>query len=119
VGFTDPLSGTLKLTGLAASHPLVKFAKDPENIDCTIALDDTVIWGALSLMADAKDECLATLAKRLRDRKLYKCIDVRTCIAQEKVMPLQAVRKQIEFVRIFATKYLRGPIHKRVRLPAH
>jgi len=76
--------GSTKMTGLAASHPLVKFAKDPENIDCAIALDDTVVWGALSLMADAKDECLATLAKRLRDRKLYKCIDVRTCIAHEK-----------------------------------
>jgi len=76
--------GHVKSTGLATSHPLVKFAKDPENIDCAIALDDTVIWGALSLMAEAKDECLATLAKRLRDRKLYKCIDVRTCIAHEK-----------------------------------
>jgi len=76
--------GSTKLTGLPASHPLVKFAKDPENIDCAIALDDTVIWGALSLMAEAKDQCLATLAKRLRDRRLYKCIDVRTCIAHEK-----------------------------------
>ncbi len=76
--------GSVKSTGLTASHPLVKFAKDPENIDCAIALDDTVIWGALSLMAEAKDEGLATLAKRLRDRKLYKCIDVRNCIAHEK-----------------------------------
>lgn len=76
--------GLVESTGLTSSHPLVKFAKDPENIDCAIALDDTVIWGALSLMADAKDECLATLAKKLRDRKLYKCIDVRTCIAHEK-----------------------------------
>jgi hypothetical protein len=47
-------------------------------------LDDTVIWGALSLMVDASDGCLANLARRLRDRKLYKCIDVRVSIAQEK-----------------------------------
>src|SRR5258708_39473120 len=32
--------GSVKSTGLAASHPLVKFAKDPESIDCAIALDD-------------------------------------------------------------------------------
>jgi len=76
--------GSIESTGLASSHPLVRFAKTPEDIDCAIALDDTVIWGALSLMAEAKDTCLATLAKRLRDRKLYKCIDVRTCIAHEK-----------------------------------
>src|SRR5712671_4843741 len=44
--------GSVTSTGLTASHPLVKFAKDPENIDCAIALDDTVVWGALSLMAD-------------------------------------------------------------------
>jgi hypothetical protein len=47
-------------------------------------LDDTVIWGALSLMVDASDECLANLARRLRDRDLYKCIDVRVCIAHAK-----------------------------------
>src|SRR6266851_10284390 len=76
--------GSVTSTGLTASHPLVKFAKDPENIDCAIALDDTVVWGALSLMADASDLRIAALAKRLRDRKLYKCIDVRTRIAHEK-----------------------------------
>jgi hypothetical protein len=76
--------GSVNLTGLAASHPLAKFAKDPESIDCAISLDDTVIWGALSLMADASDQRIAMLARRLRDRKLYKCIDVRTRIAREK-----------------------------------
>ncbi len=76
--------GSVTSTGLTASHPLVKFAKDTENIDCAIALDDTVVWGALSLMADASDLRIAALAKRLRDRKLYKCIDVRTRIAHEK-----------------------------------
>src|SRR6266481_1072291 len=76
--------GSVESTGLASSHPLVRFAKTPEDIDCAIALDDTVVWGALSLMADASDLRIAALAKRLRDRKLYKCIDVRTRIAHEK-----------------------------------
>jgi HD superfamily phosphohydrolase len=90
--YTEMLARTISLvkdgspnkTGLSEFHPLVKFAKSPENIDCVLALDDTVIWGALSLMADSSDKCLASFAKRLRDRNLYKCIDVRTCIAHEK-----------------------------------
>lgn len=71
-------------TGLPAKHPLVKFAQSPENIECALALDDTVIWGALSLMADAEDVCVSTLARRLRDRKLYKCLDVRAKIARDR-----------------------------------
>ena len=76
--------GSTDNTGLPPSHPLVKFAKTPDDIECALALDDTVIWGALSLMVDSRDECLAILARRLRDRDLYKCIDVRACIARTK-----------------------------------
>src|SRR5262249_9684748 len=65
-------------------HPLVKFAKSPEDIECALALDDTVVWGTLSLMIDSKDECVKDLSKRLRDRLLYKSIDVRAQIAHEK-----------------------------------
>lgn len=75
---------SLDKIGLAKNHPLIKFARSPDNIECVLALDDTVVWGALSLMADCEDKCLAAFAKRLRDRKLYKCIDVRISIAQAK-----------------------------------
>jgi len=76
--------GLVNSTGLPGSHPLVKFSRSPENLDCVLALDDTVIWGGLSLMVDAADERLASLARRLRDRKLYKCIDVRIQVAHAK-----------------------------------
>ena len=76
--------GSVDRTGLSESHPLIKFARSPDDIECALALDDTVVWGALSSMAECEDECLSLLARRLRDRKLYKCIDVRTCIAHEK-----------------------------------
>jgi uncharacterized protein len=76
--------GSIEKTGLPKNHPLVKFSKSPEDLECALGLDDTVIWGSLSLMVDSEDECLAPLARRLRDRKLYKCIDVRACIAREK-----------------------------------
>src|SRR5258705_158307 len=76
--------GSIEKTGLPKTHPLVKFAQTPDNIDCALSLDDTVIWGGLSLMADSNDKWIGSLAERLRDRKLYKCIDVRTKIAHDK-----------------------------------
>jgi HD superfamily phosphohydrolase len=62
----------------------VKFAQTPDDIDCALKLDDTVIWGGLSLMADSSDKWISNLAERMRDRKLYKCIDVRAKIAHDK-----------------------------------
>ncbi len=77
-------NGGVTKTGLPGGHPLVKFARSPESIECALALDDTVVWGALSLMVDAKDPCIGTLASRLRDRELYKCLDVRSRIAHNR-----------------------------------
>jgi len=82
--FTLVRNGLLEKTGLPAKHALVKFLQSPEDIECALALDDTVIWGALSLMVDAEDACVSTLAWRLRDRKLYKCLDVRAKIAHDR-----------------------------------
>lgn len=82
--FTLVRDGHIEKTGLPPKHPLVRFAQSPDNIECALALDDTVIWGALSLMAEADDVCISVLAQRLRDRKLYKCIDVRAKIAHDK-----------------------------------
>ena len=89
--YTELLSRTITLignssvqkTGLPATHPLVRFAETPNDIECALALDDTVIWGALSLMIDGDDKWISEFATRLRDRKLYKCIDVRARIAHE------------------------------------
>jgi uncharacterized protein len=77
-------NGAIDKTGLPKSHPLVKFAQTPDNIECALALDDTVIWGSLCLMADSGDEWVSKLATRLRDRNLYKCVDVRAKIAHDK-----------------------------------
>lgn len=68
---------SFRTTGLRANHPLVRFAKAPENAANVLALDDSVIWGALGQMADARDELVRNFSVRLRDRKLYKAIDVR------------------------------------------
>ncbi len=76
--------GSIEKTGLPKTHPLVRFAQTPDNIDCALSLDDTVIWGGLSLMAHSNDKWIGSLAERLRDRKLYKCVDVRAKIAHDK-----------------------------------
>lgn len=70
-------NGDWKKTGLPNKHPLLTFAKSPHSLDQILALDDTVLWGALSFLTGASDDTIKCLAKRLRDRQLYKCIDVR------------------------------------------
>ena len=82
--FTELLHRVVRLTmddsaantGLPENHPLVGFGKEPEKIENILALDNTVIWGSLSLMADARDPLISDFARRLRDRRLYKCVDV-------------------------------------------
>jgi HD superfamily phosphohydrolase len=69
--------GSWTMTGLTEKSPIAQFAMDPDNVERVLPLDDTVVWGALSLMADASDPVVSEFALRLRDRKLFKCIDVR------------------------------------------
>lgn len=70
-------------TGLPANHPLIRFAKYPDELKNVLNLDDAVVWGALSLMSEAKDQAISNFAIRLRDRKLLKCVDVRVDLAQK------------------------------------
>lgn len=72
---------SIKDTGLDKNHPLVKFARSPDDISSALALDDTIVWGALPQMAEAKDPLISEFAIRLRDRKLYKCVDIRLEVA--------------------------------------
>lgn len=73
--------GTPRATGLPSRHPLIQFAKRPEDIAVALALDDTVVWGSLAQMSGANDPLVAEFAARLRDRNLYKCHDIRTNVA--------------------------------------
>lgn len=73
--------GRLSDTGLAGHHPLVKFAKNPEKLETALALDDSTVWGALPLMIEAKDALVTNFSRRLRDRELCKCRDIRDEIA--------------------------------------
>lgn len=70
-------------TGLPPNHPLIKFAKEPESIDTALALDDTVVWGALHLLCEADDPVLSQFSDRLLNRKLFKCYDIRAEITHK------------------------------------
>jgi HD superfamily phosphohydrolase len=76
--------GSIVRTGLPPNHPLIRFAQNPDSLECALALDDTVVWGALPLLVESLDICIADLATRLRDRALYKCVDVRAAIARRR-----------------------------------
>jgi uncharacterized protein len=64
-------------TGLPDNHPIRRFAAEPDDINRALALDDTVFWGALSMLAEADDPLIQKSALRLRERRLPKCIDLR------------------------------------------
>lgn len=74
-------SGEWRKTGLPKNHPLVAFARNPEKRDVALALDDSVVWGALALMGEAEEPLIRDFSCRIRDRKLWKCIDVRTQVS--------------------------------------
>ena len=69
-------------TGLPLGHPLVRFARQPESLELALGLDDTVVWGALSMLSEAQDSTISEFAVRLRDRLLFRCVDVRERVAR-------------------------------------
>lgn len=75
--------GLVSTTGLPSNHPLVRFMSDPEKLEYALALDDTVFWGCLGMLAEADDTTLAGLARRLRDRHLPQYVDIRAKVEAE------------------------------------
>jgi HD superfamily phosphohydrolase len=65
-------------TGLDGGHPLLQFFADGgATLTNYLSLDDVVVMGAVERMTCAADKALADLATRLRDRHLYKTLDLR------------------------------------------
>lgn len=66
-------------TGLQSTHPLIRFfSASGETLENYLALDDVVVLGAIERMTSAEDPEVAELARRLRDRNLYKTLDIRS-----------------------------------------
>jgi HD superfamily phosphohydrolase len=87
---------------LPKNHPLIAFAKKPDSLDNALALDDSVITGALALMTEAKDPLIQNFSQRLQKRMLYKCIDVRERLLQKGIksdnpaLLVEELRKKIQ-----------------------
>jgi HD superfamily phosphohydrolase len=73
----------VRRTGLPARHAIARFARDGEKIENALALDDTVFWGSLDMLSSAPDSAIANMARRLKDRKLLKCVDIRRHLTSE------------------------------------
>jgi uncharacterized protein len=64
-------------TSLPVDHPLLRFfGTEGETLTNYLALDDLVVMGAMERMLSAKDPVIADLARRLRERSLYKTLDL-------------------------------------------
>ena len=70
-------------TGLSVDNPLLRFFKSSELADY-LALDDVVLNGGVEAMTRSADAELAELAKRLRERRLYKTLDIASIGADAK-----------------------------------
>lgn len=72
-------AGTIRQTGLEGRHPLIRFfGKDGATVPNYLRLDDAIVWGAIERMVEAPDTSIASLALRLRNRDLYKALDLRS-----------------------------------------
>lgn len=70
-------AATIKQTGLEKTHPLIRFfGPGGATLGNYLALDDVVVLDAFRRLCEAADPALARLARRLRDRDLYKTLDV-------------------------------------------
>lgn len=77
------MNGDYKQTGLDSSHPICAFAQAPDDLERIIALDDTVLWGSLSMMRNAENKQIANLAQSLQDRRLPKSVDLEQIVQDQ------------------------------------
>lgn len=63
--------------GLSDDHPMMQFFEQSDpTADDYFYLDDSVVWGAIGLIAEAKDPRLADLADRILSRRLFYSLDI-------------------------------------------
>ena len=64
-------------SGLPDDHPLLRFfSKEGETVENYLALDDALIFGSLEALSKAAEPDISDMASRLRERRLYKTLDI-------------------------------------------
>lgn len=64
-------------TGLPDDHPLLRFfAEAGETVENYLALDDMLVLGSLDALSKARDPVVSEVAIRLKERRLYKTLDI-------------------------------------------
>lgn len=70
------MNGSQLETNLPDRHPFQNFILDPMNIDNILKLDDTVFWGSLGYLSEARDPCISKFSKHIMNRDLPKAKDI-------------------------------------------
>ncbi len=65
----------LKDDELAKREPVLRYFVS-STLGTYLALDDASVWAALAIYAECTNPVVSRLAGRLRDRDLYKCVDI-------------------------------------------
>ena len=62
---------------VASREPVLRYLKsDTPTLGSYLALDDSSVWAALPVYSEFADRQVSELAERLRNRVLYKCVDI-------------------------------------------
>ena len=70
-------TASLRGGGLARREPVLRYlTSEKPELDAYLRLDDAAVWGALEEYADCQHRRVTELARRLRDRNLYKCLEI-------------------------------------------
>ena len=60
-----------------AREPVLRYLiGNAPSLGVYLDLDDAAVWSALGVFAEHRNPRISKLARRLRDRRLYKCVDV-------------------------------------------
>jgi len=87
-----------KKSGLPEDHPLLRFfGKAGETVENYLALDDALIFGSLEALSNADDPDIQEMADRLRERKLYKTLDIAEFGADQGIQRQRLRRIRVNF----------------------
>lgn len=69
-------AGDESAAGLSPDHPLVRFFREPGELQNALPLDDTLFWASLYLFQKARDVSIRDIATRIALRKIYPMHDI-------------------------------------------